>query len=205
MDRLQIMNLVLSKLGEDEELDDPQADTKAARAIRSYWDATRDMVLRAHLWNFAIDPAGAALSADAAYSPAREADHPYRYALPNDFLRLDLQRLRPPGLRRDLRVGGRWLYAWTGGGEVQVSYVRRVEEPGAWDPLFAEAFACRLAAQITQRLTGGDPSRAELMREYQLALAEAKAVDGRENPPEELEETDWVTARYDSAPGAIVY
>lgn len=206
MDRLQIVNAILSKLGEEEQLDDPDADTRACRAISANWDSIRDQVLRVHPWNFAIDPAGAVLTADAAYNPAARtlSDHGARYLLPNDFIRLDLQRVRPESVRDELRVGGRWVYAGFGG-PIMLSYVRRVASVGEWDPLFADAFACKMAAEIGPRITGDKGTRGEMMQLYRLALAEAKAVDGRDNPPEDLEETSWVTARYDSSPGRTVY
>ena len=204
MDRLQILNSVLSKLGEDEQLDDPDADTRAASTLNANWDGMRDLVLRSHLWNFATDPAGVDLVTDGAYAPTTLSDHAYRYVLPPDFLRLDLQRLWPQSLRRSVRVGGRWLYSYDGG-PIHIVYVRKVPAVGEWDALFAEAFACRLAAQVAKRITGDEGMRRGLMQDYRLALAEAKGVDGRENPPEEIEETDWTTARYDSAPGAWSY
>lgn len=206
MDRLQIVNSVLTKLGEEEQLDDPDADTRAARAIRANWDAIRDQVLRAHTWNFAVDTAGAELTADASYTPGARTlvDHDTRYVKPADFIRLDLQRVRPMADRDTLRVGGRYIYGW-GGGPLQLSYVRRVEAVGEWDPLFAEAFACRMAAEVGPRITGDRSTRPAMMQDYRIALAEAKAVDGRENPPEDLEETGWTMARYDSSPGRTVY
>ena len=206
MDRLQIVNSVLTKLGEEEQLDDPDADTRACRAIRANWDSIRDQVLRAHTWNFAIDPAGAILTEDATYTPAARtlSDYGARYLKPADFIRLDLQRVRPMSDRDELRIGDRYIYAWRGG-DLMLSYVRRVEAVGEWDPMFAEAFACRMAAEVGPRITGDRGTRAAMMTDYRIALAEAKAVDGRENPPEELEDTAWVTARYDSAPGRTVY
>lgn len=201
MDRLQILNSALTKLGQEEQLDDPDADTRAALSLNANWDAIRDLVLRAHLWNFAIDPAGVTLVADASYAPGELADHQYRYKLPADFIRLDLQRLRPSRLRTQIRTGGRkWIYGPEASG-IHVQYVRRVEEVGEWDPHFAEAFAARLAAQCCERITGSADRETDLLRKYQAYLAEAKAIDGRENPPEDLEETDWVTARQDAGAG----
>jgi hypothetical protein len=200
MDRLQILNSALTKLGQEEQLDDPDADTRAARALNANWDAMRDIVLRAHVWNFAVDPAGLTLTADGAWKPASLADHANRYLLPPDFLRLDLQRIRPRSLRLELRVGGRWLYS-PSSGALHISYVSKVSEVGRWDALFAEAFSARLAAQCCKRITGDLAHRSALMSEYAVHLAEAKAVDGRENPPEEIEETDWSTARHDAGAG----
>jgi hypothetical protein len=195
MDRLQILNNALSKLGEEEQLDDPDAPTPTARLLNANWDAQRDVVLRAHFWNFATDPAGTPLTPDASFVPHRLGDWTNRYVLPRDFLRHDLQRMRPRGLRHDSRIAGRYLYTRCSG-TILLVYVRRVEAVGEWDAMFGEAFACRLAAQAAARIDGNSGKRRELMQEYRAALAHAAAVDGRENPGEDFEDSDWITARY---------
>lgn len=200
MDELQIRNLVLSKLGEEEQLDDPDADTRANRAITANWSGVRDQVLRMHLWNFAIDPAGAELEADGAFTPSTLSDYTHRYQLPHDFIRLDLQRCRPRQIRLDLRLGGGYLYANTAG-PILISYVRRENRVGEWDELFAEAFACQMAAQIGRRIVGADFNTDAMKRDARLAAAAAKAIDGRENPPEPIEESEWTEARFMRAPG----
>jgi len=205
MDRLDLMRLALTNLGVDEQLDDPDAtDSRAARAFRDVWDMTRDATLRAHLWNFAVDPAGRQLTADGAFTAATLGDHSHRFALPEDYLRLDLQRLRPENLRRDVRVSRRYIYA-NDAGPIHIAYVARVEAVGEWDELFCNAFAWRLAAATTKRITGGAPAAAGLMQEFRAAVLEAKSIDGRENPPEEIEDTDWVASRYDGSPGQRFY
>jgi hypothetical protein len=155
----------------------------------------RDAVLRAHLWNFAIDPAGRELSHDATYVRSVLSDWSYRFHLPTEFIRLDLQRCRPAWQRNEVQLGRQHLYANTPG-PVHLMFVERVENCGDWDPLFVEAFACRLAWQVADRLTGDRGRKSDCWQAYSVALREAKGVDGKENPPEPSEPTGWELARY---------
>lgn len=195
MDELQIRNLVLSKLGEEEQLDDPAADTRANRKMTANWQGVRDQVLRMHLWNFAIDPAGEELEADGAFAPSVLSDFKYRFALPPDFIRLDLERIRPRNVRLGMRMGGGYIYTNTAG-PLLISYVKREERVGLWDDLFAEAFACHMAAQIGRAVVGQDFDRTAMLQAAARAIAAAKAIDGRENPADEQEENEWTEARY---------
>jgi hypothetical protein len=195
MDELQIRNLVLTKLGEEEQLDDPAADTRANRKITANWEGVRDQALRMHLWNFAIDPAGAELEADGTFVPSKLSDFQYRFALPPDFIRLDIERIRPRAVRHGLRMGGGYIYTNTAG-PLLISYVARVEPTGLWDDLFAEAFACRMAAQIGRSVVGQDFDRNAMLAQAARAVAEAKAIDGRENPADEMGENEWTAARF---------
>lgn len=200
-DRVEISNLTLSKLGEDDQLEDPLDNRKPARSINAVWDMVRDMVLRAHLWNFAIDPGGLELSHDANFTASALSDWRYRFRLPTDFIRLDLQNCRPRWERGDVQIGRQHLYANIPG-PVHILYVSRVENCGDWDPLFVEAFACRLAFQVADRLTGDRGRKSDCWQAYSVALKEAKGIDGRENPPQPSEATGWEMARYDGGYGS---
>lgn len=195
MDELQIRNLVLTKLGEEEQLDDPAADTRANRKMTANWQGVRDQVLRMHLWNFAIDPAGHELEADGTFAPSVLSDFRYRFSLPNDFIRLDMERIRPRQVRMAMRMGGGFIYTNTAG-PLLISYVRREERVGLWDDLFAEAFACHMAAQIGRAVVGQDFDRMAMLQQAARAIAAAKAIDGRENPADEQDETEWTEARF---------
>lgn len=199
-DRVEISNLTLSKLGEDDQLEDPLDNRKPARSIRAVWDTVRDAVLRAHTWNFAIDPGGLDLSHDASYNASALSDWRYRFRLPTDFIRLDLQRCRPMWTRNDIQVGRQFIYA-NSPGPVHIVYVQRVENCGDWDALFVEAFASRLAWQVADRITGDRGRKSDCWQAYSTALKEAKGVDGKENPPEPSEPTGWETARFDGGYG----
>lgn len=199
VDRVSVSNLVLSKLGDEDRLTDPDDDRKAARAIKAVWDIVRDIVLRAHPWNFAIRQAVLTSS-----DPAPAFIYTHGFPLPSDFLRLDPTQMEPLHIRDAYQLEGGRLLASTPG-PVQIRYVARIAEVGDWDPLFIEAFACRLAYQIADRITGDMARKAECWRAYQLSMSEAKGVDGRENPPEPPIDSSWVTARYQGGFGSTGY
>lgn len=194
-DRVEISNLALSLLGEDDQLEDPLEDSKPARSIRSVWNMVRDAVLRAHLWNFAVDPAGYDLTADGAYVASQLSGWRYRFRLPEDFIRLDLQRIVPRCERNGIRCGNMYLHANIPG-PLHILYVRRVDDPGEWDASFVQAFAARLAWQVADRLTGDRQRKNDAWNAYLAAVREARGIDGRENPPEPAEPTGWEMARF---------
>ena len=195
MQRSEISNLILSKLGEEDGLTDPDETGKAARSINAVWNSVRDTVLRVHLWNFAT-----ARTQMTPLSAAPSHGFSYAYALPTDFLRLDLAKLLPRNVRTDFQLEGSRRLLTNDAGPVDLVYIRRVEAEGDWDPLFVEAFASRLAWQIALKVTGDRQIKREAWQEYTVALREAKGVDGQENPAEPPLDSSWITAREDGGP-----
>lgn len=199
MDRVEISNLALSKLGEDDQLIDPDDDTKPARSIKAVWNSVRDAVLRRHLWNFAMKRAQISrLLAPPAFGFA------YQFQLPDDFIRLDIDELDECVVRKWSLEGSRRLLC-DAPGPINVRYVARIAETGDWDALFVEAFANRLAFQVADRLTGDRGRKQDCWAAYNAALKEATGIDGRENPPVDLMDSSWVNARYEggaSYPGS---
>lgn len=189
VDRVAVSNLALSILGEDDQMVDPMDDTKSARSIRAVWDAVRDEVLRKHPWNFAIKRT--ALTAVSGYVPTNDFSH--QYLLPVDCLRLIDVGIGQT-LTRDYVLEANGILSY-GPGPISIRYVSRVESTALWDALFVRAFACRLAWQISERITGDQNRKAAIDRDYRLALAEARAIDGRENPPEPQMDSSWITSR----------
>lgn len=195
MDRVEISNLALSKLGEDDQLIDPDDDTKPARSIKAVWNSVRDAVLRRHLWNFAMKRAQISrLLAPPAFGFA------YQFQLPDDFLRLDIDELDPCIISGKWSLEGSRRLLCDAPGPINVRYVARIAETGDWDPLFVEAFANRLAFQVADRLTGDRGRKQDCWAAYNAALREATGIDGRENPPVDLMDSSWVNARYEGGP-----
>jgi hypothetical protein len=187
-DYVSIANLALSKLGEDDQLRDPDQDSHSARAVRAVWDAVRRAVIRDHPWNFAIARTPLAAVEGAECHPWQAA-----FALPADNLRL-IEIIDPAPCRDRYSVEGGSILADTAG-PLWVRYVRDVTETERWDDLFVEAFASRLAFQLADRITGDRGRKADAWSAYRAALASAKGVDAKENPPVETDESSWVTAR----------
>lgn len=189
-DRVEVSNLTLAKLGETRKLTDPLDDTRAARAISRVWDSVRDIALRAHLWNFAL--ARARLSAVGG-APVFGWSH--RFALPGDFIRLEIDTLEPWSVRGEHSIEGGYLLA-NFLGPIDIRYVRRVTEVGLWDALFVDYFSNLLGEAVADDITGDLARRDRLSRAAERSLVTAKGIDGRENPPEAALDSSWVTARY---------
>lgn len=180
---VEIANLALAKLGDEGEISALTEDSRAARAINGCYAAMRDAVLRDHPWNFATRRVQLAPLLDAPAWGGLNA-----FELPADFLRL-LEAEGDP----DWQIEGRTILAATS--VLNLRYTARIEDSGLYDPLFAEALACRIAQQLALRITGSSTVLADAARAYQLALAAAKRVDGQDNPPEPFPIDDWAIAR----------
>lgn len=181
---VQIANLALMALGDDESLVELNTDTRAGRAILAVFDIERDALLRKHPWNFAMTRVSLPALADA---PPFGFSHAYQ--LPADWLRFwDETEYEP------FAVEGAQILTDCAP-PIDIRYIRRVTDTGAFDALFVKALAASIAAAVAQRLTGSATIRGNAMDDMAMQMAEAKRIDGQENPPEDIPEDDWVTAR----------
>lgn len=195
--KTDIANRALTKLGEDR-ITDLLDDTERARTVNSLYGIVRDAELRAHVWNFAIKRA----------SLPRLAEVPgygfgYQYQLPADLVRL-------------IQVN-EWWY-WRGGNDhyaasnaeyqvegrmiltdyespLKIRYVASVDDPGLYDALFVEAFACRLALECCERLTQSNTKLQAIQLQYKESMRQATRSDALENPPQALPDESWMLAR----------
>lgn len=188
-------NAALGKLGQGAVLSFDDPDDRA-RWLKNRFAEVRDLCLRANRWHFAM--ARARLSA-AASAPA--FGYQRRFPLPADCLRLVEVGGVAAGLA-DFRGSSQPPFALEGGrvltnaaAPLDVRYVRRVEDVAAWDPLFAEAVACRLAFDLAEKLTQSSGKKEAALRDYQLSVREAMRVNAIETPPESAPEGSWVLAR----------
>lgn len=187
-----ICNLALSKFGAKriQSLDD---NSPEARACKLNYAPTRDEVLRAHRWNFAIKRATLSRLADA--PPFGWAAW---YQLPSDCLRvLQLNGWETHEQRDRWEVeGGRLL---TDEDTVQIKYIARVVDGNLYDSIFVKALACKLAAEICRALTGSNALAGELLSEYErLTSSKARRADAVEARPKRKlpwVESDFVQAR----------
>lgn len=190
-------NAALGKLGQGAVLSFDDPDDRA-RWLKSRFADVRDLTLRANRWHFAM--ARARLSAEAT-APA--FGYQRQFPLPADCLQLaevagvaatpglaDFQGISQPAFALE---GGRILT--DAAAPLDIRYVRRVEDVAAWDPLFAEAVACRLAFDLAEKLTQSSGKKEAALRDYQLAVREAMRVNAIEAAPESAPDGAWVLAR----------
>lgn len=168
-------------------------DTKQAKTLRAIWDMQRDVELAAHPWSFAMKRAELpALSAAPLYGWGKA------FQLPSDHLRI-------------VEVGENWtLYLPSEAGEffqiegstilcdeaspLRLRYIRRVTNAGEFPALFAEALACRLAAELALDSTDSQTSRKSAWDEYLLAIGQARRANAIERPPQRIVEDEWTLA-----------
>lgn len=174
MTQLELCNVALAHLGEAriEAIND---DTVTARACALHYGPVRDEVLRSHRWNFAIGRAQLVEATAPAFGWARA------FTLPADCLRaLEIN---------DNEVGDWISETWaiegrqvlTNAAAVNLVYVRNVCDAALTDPLFAQAFALKLAAALSETIRGATGKTGDLLQLYDARTAPlARRIDANE-------------------------
>lgn len=180
-----IGNRALSKLGAARIESLSQTGSANARAVNNAFETTRNAELRRYQWSFAIKRA----------SVAADGDGPVwgdynRYSLPNDFI--SLIRDDESGLRTDWKIEGGYIVTLDSA-PLDFKYIARIEDPNLFDPLFVEAFACKLALEICQEITQSTGKKGDLKQDYVFAIAEAKRVGAIEKGAIDFPEDDFIT------------
>ena len=169
-------------------------DSPEAQCLRGLFEPTRDAMLRAHPWRFALTRRSlGALSEAPAFGFARQ------YQLPADYLAI-------------VEIASRWVWQgqthdepdWSIEGRriladlenpLPIRYVRRVTNADEFDPCFAEALGAKLAIEVCQRLTQHRGLKQDCERGFVYEMGEAKKANAIELPPRVFPEGSWITAR----------
>ncbi len=146
MTETTLANLALGHIGMARIMDLSE-NTVTAEHVRRMWDATRDNLLRAYPWNFAVRRVQLTASATA---PAFE--YSYAYPLPSDYLRVLEVNGCPPGVGSvPYEIEG--VEVLTNLTTCKLRYLRRIEQVSAWDANFCELFGYELAKSIAPSFT----------------------------------------------------
>ena len=179
-----ICNMALQKVG-GARITSLTQDSKEARECNACFEEVRDQMLRSHTWNFSKTRVTLAPSVT-----DEDADYIYTFNWPADAVRI----LPPNDADVDWQIEGRTILTnWDD--ELDVIYVKRVTDAATMDPLFREAFACKIAMQICEPLAQSGQKKEGLKDEYKEAMREAKRVNAYEQVSAELPEDDWVSCR----------
>lgn len=194
---IQIANRALTKLGSNR-ITSLSDDVKAARSISSCFDDLRDDELRLNRWQFAMKRTSLAALSD---SPEFGFNH--QYALPADFLRLDMINDQYPATVMDNYIGTEVLdYAIEGNliltdidAPLKLRYIARIEDPNSWDVNFREMLASRIAAEICEDLTQSDTKKQAAWNDYKRAKVNAIRIGAIEKPPTVPPDNSWIISR----------
>ncbi len=151
-----------------------------------FYTQTRKELLRSFEWNFA-----SRRQILVAETTAPDFEWDYRYRLPTDFL-----RVRGIYSDYDLVIEGDYLLTNDNG--VELKYVKNVELPEEFDPLFTEVLILKLAKKLINTLagTGTVALKEEVERELINANGRARAINRIES--DNKGRSDWNEARYGS-------
>lgn len=196
-------NRALSKIGESRiiNLDD---NTPRGALLNSMFDIVLDGELRRRKWSFSIKRTQ--LAADVA-TPA--FGYAAQYQLPTDCLRVlsilnfdvgpDLSDYRTYPTQLYVIEGRKLLYGRPTGSPptspMPLRYIARQPDTTLWDPAFGDAFACRLAMEIAEKITNSSDKRTLALREYQMSIREAVRANAIELPPDYVGDDAWFYAR----------
>jgi len=76
-----------------------------------------------------------------------------------------------------------------------LTYIRQIVDPNVWDPMFQDAMANKLGADIVMGLTGDKPLANACIQMANMSLLEARKVDGNEGLTVSDVTPDWIRAR----------
>jgi hypothetical protein len=188
-----ICNQALGKLGARRVIDLDEESTEA-RACRLHYAETRDEVLRAHRWNFAIKRDSLTqLSTPPKFGWA------FQYELPIDCLRVFEVNGWELGVRPGFwEVEGRVLLL--NEDVANIRYIQRVEDANLFDALFVEALALKLASKIARPINGSSEMSQEFLEEYEKVTGgrarRSDAFEGRPTRQPAWRQSDLVFSRF---------
>ena len=192
---VDIVNQALSALGEARitSLDDPGQNAGLARSL---YDSVRDTEITRNSWNFARHRVMLpALSEEPVFG------WKHQYLLPPDCLRVMEAGPWPQALADDYiaeenrawLIEGRNLLT-NNGPPLNLIYLRRVDDPGFYPPIFVEVLAAKLALRMAERIAGSNSKRELAAKEYETAIKQAKRLDAIQLPPLRPSDGDWMRA-----------
>lgn len=170
----------------------PPGTGPAARWLNRNFDRFVDVELSSNFWSFALEYHE--LQRDGLYE--KTSRWTYRYREPNGAL-----RIVPPTY--DGQRDGRLIdYARVRGGvltkhgpALKSWWVVRIDNPGEWEPLFAEVVASTLAINLAHKITGKATYIDRLIQLRGDLIDKAYEINALEKAPEPVEQHDILRIR----------
>lgn len=172
----EVANLALALLGEDRVSSLSTDNSKPSRLCNEMLPQVRDRCLSEHPWNFAIRR-----SADLpALATAPAWGFTAAYQVPADCIRvLSLDAADPHEPWR--REGNSVLCNLSA--PINLRYVARITDSGAWSPAFVDLVAATLAERLAMPLAASQSARDAITRYAELQRVRARAINAAEGIP----------------------
>jgi len=181
-----ICNMALMRLGQKPILSLTDGSNQALTCA-TFYEATRDSVLAAFPWGFAMARTSLAADGDA---PSFEFD--VAYSLPADVINVSEVDFDPDDY--PWRVEGGKILT-DAPAPIYITYTSRVTDTTKFDPLFVDALAEYLAADIAFPITRKDTLRRTHLAVAEAKLAIARSRDSQQGSQQEFEANDLIEVR----------
>lgn len=162
------------------------ANLDRAKLCANLYPTVRNKLLRSHPWNCAVKRL---LLAPDASAPA--FGYAYQFQLPTDCLRV--LEVGSGGAQIDYLIEGRQILADVPA--IELRYVFLNADENSWDEALVHLATLAMAARIAYAVTQSASMEQTRTQEFQMALREAKAIDGQEDPPQTLGDERLLSAR----------
>jgi hypothetical protein len=168
---------------------DPQgSNIEHVRLASNLWRTVRRQVLRAATWNCAIKRVLLSPDADA---PA--FGYAYKFLRPSDWIRT-INVGRDDDERIPYRTEGTSFVSDVS--PLPLLYVYDNANPATWDASLIGAMELSMAQAMCYAVTGSTSLKGELTNELAQALAQARNVDGQDDPAEVLGDFPLLASRF---------
>lgn len=173
---VSICNMALARIGANRinSLTDGSVD---ARQCDTHYEQTRNALLRSHWWRFAS--ARSVLSQDTV-DPEFQWDN--QFILPTGFMRLKAvfadNNTRSRTSTHSFAIEGQRLL--TDDDAVSIRYIKKVDDPAEFDPLFVEVLVLALAIKLIMPLAQDKGLRRELQEELEPLMRRVRTIDRQE-------------------------
>lgn len=192
---IDIANIALAKIGATR-ITSFDEDTPEAEILTTLFSFMRDDEISKYNWNFA--KTRRRLPAENG-TPA--FGWQYQYLLPADCLRVLAAGDWPSPNMGGLVLGETRTYVVEGGRilsnsgpALNVSYLRRVEDPSELPVSFIEVFSSALAAEIAFKLSDSATIQGQAKQLYENALMKARRVEAIDTMPITIQDGSWMVA-----------
>lgn len=134
----------------------------AARTASAVWDYVRDEVLASFAWNFAK------VTALLAQDTTTPDDYDYRYAKPASCLKI--VSVKQGGVPIVYEERGDYIYTDVDNTDTDIImvYITVISDYAKWPPMYINAFAFRLAAELGAKLEAIDVN--DMLQKYEIAI-----------------------------------
>jgi hypothetical protein len=164
-------------------------DSDRAQLAANLYDSTRDAVLRSHPWNCAVKRV--VLAAD---TEAPAFDYSAQFVLPGDFLRVLSVGEETEDV--DYKVESGKILA--SGTSLALRYIWKNTTESTWDAMLVKAMELQMSAAMAYAITMSAAKEQLQLEKLERFMKQCRAVDGQDDPPQQLGDERLLNARFGS-------